>query len=55
MTENKWSMLYFNVSMLLERSSYLQSSAQYVFVTCPQSLGVGGGWQGFCIRKNNFS
>ena len=32
--------------MLLKRSSYLQSFVQYVFVTCPQSLGVGGGGQG---------
>ena len=32
--------------MLLERSPYLQSFVQYTFVTCPQSLGVGGGGQG---------
>ena len=38
-------MLYCYVSMLLERSSYLQSSVQYIFVTCPQSLGVGDGGQ----------
>ena len=31
--------------MLLERSSYLQSLEQYIFVTYPQSLGVGGGGQ----------
>ena len=32
--------------MLLGRYSYLQSSVQYILVTCPQSLGVGGGGQG---------
>ena len=39
-------MLCLNVSMLLERSSYLQSFVQYIFVTCLQSLSVGGGGQG---------